>query len=418
MSKLRIVGGGLTGVLAAFEAHRLGCRDIELHERFDHLGGVALPRRAHGLELREGCVYFGPQGDPIRTLLETHGMVFEDFENRFGSVSPAAGGDFVLTQDFGGPALATAEMTLAPTLGDSLADRLRAYPADIAEPLARYCHWHLGADLDEVHESAAVPLAINRVFPVGPKVAEVARRKRADPLYDELYAVPRSLWGRLTNLTASLPRDGFQGLFAACRRELERIGVTVNDTSLVSPRQAVAEHQPGEILVWAANPMTLFKAVGLQAPSLVKKSFATYVFKARYSGPLPFYVQNFTAEGAVFRLYLYENGGETLALAECVTEASDAELRREIHQLMWGFGGAALTVGELVHANVGPRWIYPSMDAMQKFAGLRARFAEIMGAAFVPGAWEPYAKGEKFAQVSAGLAAALEAPAARAASAA
>ncbi len=83
MTKVRIVGGGLTGILAAFEAHRLGCRDIELHERFDRLGGVALPREAHGLELREGCIYFGPRTDPIRRLLEWHGLAFEEFEHGF-----------------------------------------------------------------------------------------------------------------------------------------------------------------------------------------------------------------------------------------------------------------------------------------------------------------------------------------------
>jgi hypothetical protein len=38
-----------------------------------------------------------------------------------------------------------------------------------------------------------------------------------------------------------------------------------------------------------------------------------------------------------------------------------------------------------------------------------------MGSGFVPGAWEPYAKGEKFAQVSSGLTAALGTAASKAA---
>lgn len=411
MSRVRIVGGGLTGVLAAFEAHRLGCRDIVLHERFDALGGVALPRQAHGLELREGCIYFGPRGDPMRALLESHGLAFEDFENRFGSVSPAPGGDIAVTHDFGGPALPTGELALKPMTGDSLTGRLRAYPDDIGQALTRYCQWHLGgAWLDEVHESAVIPMAVNRVFPLGPEIAQIAARKRAEPLYDELYAVPRSLWGRLNNLTASLPRGGFGAMFAQARRALEGLGVAVHDTSLISPRQAMAERQPGETLVWAANPMPLFKTVGLEAPKLVKKSFATYIFKAKYAGPLPFYVQNFTATGSIFRVYLYESRGQTLALAECIQECGEAELRREIHRLMSGFGGASLSLAEQVGANVGPRWIYQSVDAMRKLTALRAAFGRSLGEAFVPGAWEPYAKAEKFAQVNAGLAAALDRP--------
>ncbi len=49
------------------------------------------------------------------------------------------------------------------------------------------------------------------------------------------------------------------------------------------------------------------------------------------------------------------------------------------------------------------------------FAELRAALAARLGPGFGPGAWEAYAKGEKFAQVEAGLRAALGIKAARAA---
>lgn len=405
--RVRIVGGGLTGILAALKAHDLGCREIDLHERFDDLGGVARPRQAEGLEVREGCIYFGPTGDAMRGLLEDHGVRFEDFDNRFGSVSPGRDHD-VATHDFGGPALATANALLTPPGGDSLRDRLAAYPEDISRDLTRYCEWHLGPALAEVHQSAAIPLAINRVFPLGPAIEDIAAGKRSDPLQDELYGIPRGLWGWRNNATASLPRDGFQAFFARCRSRLEQLGVRVHDTSLVSPRQLLSEPTPGEAVVWAANPMPLFKVAGLSAPSLIKKSFATYAFKASYGGPLPFYVQNFTARGAVFRLYLYETRGQAVVLAECVREADEAELRSEIARLMTDFDGASLSIGEQIGANVGPRWIYQSVDAMRKLTDLRAAFALTMGAAFIPGAWEPYAKAEKFSEVNAGLGAALE----------
>lgn len=82
MRRIKIVGGGMTGILAAMHAHRLGARQIELYERLDQLGGVAKPEMLGGLELREDCIYFGPSGNPIRNLLEDHGAVFTEFENR------------------------------------------------------------------------------------------------------------------------------------------------------------------------------------------------------------------------------------------------------------------------------------------------------------------------------------------------
>ena len=401
MSRVKIVGGGLTGILAAFQAHAMGATDIELHERFDNLGGVALPDVRNGLEMREGCIYFGPSTDPIRALLEAHGLEFQNFDNRFGSLSP---GDIYI-EDFGGPGFACADITLTAPVGPSLADRLDCYPAALRDPLVRYAHWHLGCDLSTVHESAATPLAINRSYPVGADLETLSQAKKTDPLANELLAIPRHLWGHTNNLQASLPVGGFPALLRGCRRALETIGVAIHERDLVSPRQALAEHT-GEILVWAANPTPLFKAAGVTVPRLLPKSFATYTFEARWTGALPFYVQNFTAEGSCFRVYIYESGGKTLLTAECVAEDGGDELSWDIHRLLKGFEGD-LTLGDLLAASIKPRWIYHTVDAIERLTQLRATLGERMGPAFVPGAWEPYAKGEKFVEMDGALAAAL-----------
>jgi hypothetical protein len=406
MSRVKIVGGGLTGILAAFEAHRLGVRDIQLYERFDQLGGVALPETRLGLEMREGCIYFGPKDDPIRTLLEAYGPTFEDFDNRFGSVSPDGAGGVTYVDDFGGPALPCHGIGLTPPAGPSLADRLNAYPPDLRDGLTRYARWHLGHDLKTVHGDAAIPMAINRVFPRGSNLADLAEIKRHDALADELYAIPRALWGRTANLTASLPKGGFTGLLRRCRLALEAIGVTLHDQTLVSPRQALTEHASGEVLVWAANPTPMFKAAGVATPKLLPKSFSTHVFAAAWTGARPFYVQNFTAEGACFRIYIYESAGQTLLTAECVRESPLTELRQEIHHLLRGFEGE-LVLGDVLSTSIKPRWVYHSLEALQGLAQLRLALADRMGDAFVAGAWEPYAKGQKFAEVNAGLARAL-----------
>jgi len=405
MTRLTIVGGGLTGVLAAFQAHDLGCRDITLHERFDQLGGVAAPQRAYGAELRHACIYLGPPGDRVRSLLEAHGLAFDDFENHYGSVSLGADGGQVAASAFGGPVIPAREIGLKPVLGDSLAARIAAYPDDVAAVLTRYARWHLGFPLEEVHESAATPLGFARIFPSGVDLTALATAKRLDPLYDDLYALTRQAGGVIQNTLASEPRGGFAQMFAEARRALERLGVKVVDTSLVSPRQALAEHEPGRVLVWAANPTPLFKAAGLETPKLVKKTFATYIFKARWNGPVPFFAHNFTSQGGIFRLYFYRSGGETLLTAECVAERGDHELRGDIAQMAAAFdGGASLRLGELIAVNVAPRWIYHSVDAIRKLKGLRAVLEDRMSAGFVAGAWEPYAKTAKFDEVNAALA--------------
>jgi hypothetical protein len=413
MSRVTIVGGGLTGILAAFQAHRLGATGIELYERFDQLGGVALPVVSEGRELREGCIYFGPKGDPIRSLLQAHGVTFQDFDNRFGSMSPGEG-EPVYVEDFGGPAIPASDIGLRPMRGSSLGDRLACYPDELAIPLARYVRWHLGCNPQLLHESAAVPLAINRVFPMGADIEALAEAKRTDALANELLAIPRSSWSYKSNVQASLPVGGFTGLLVQCREALQSIGVEINERQLVSPRAAIAGHRRDEVLVWAANPTPLFKAVGLSTPKLPPKRFATYIYEARWTGPLPFYVQNFTATGSCFRVYVYESAGKVMLTAECVAECAGDDLASEIHRMLQGFEGE-LTVGDLLCKSVKPRWIYHSVDTMEQMSKLRSELAARTGPGFVPGAWEPYAKGEKFNEVGAALAAALGIAAVRAA---
>lgn len=413
MTRVKIVGGGLTGILAAFQAHRLGATHIELHERLDRLGGVAVPAVRDGRELREGCIYFGPQGDPIRSLLEAHGVRFAEFANRFGSVSRGPSTP-IYVEDFGGPAIPTAEIDLTPSRGASLGDRLACYPDALAIPLARYARWHLGCNPSLMHESAAVPLAINRVFPMDADLSALAEAKRLDTLANELLAIPRSLWGYTSNSQASLPIGGFTGLLRQCREALEAIGVSINERHTVSPRQAFAEHRSGEVLVWAANPTPLFKVMGLATPKFLPKRFATYIFEANWTGPLPFYVQNFTAEGSCFRVYIYESAGKTLLTAECVVEDAGNTLGTDIGRMLEGFDGK-LTIGELLVTSVKPRWIYHTVETIDRLKDLRSALAARMGTDFVAGAWEAYAKGEKFAEVECALQAALGVKAVRAA---
>ena len=380
MTKVRIVGGGLAGVLAALEAHRLGARRIEIHERLGEVGGALAPKVSHGVELRDRWTVFGGREDPARRLLEWHGVRFDDVALTCGSLNPCPRGGASAAKGFAGPVMTARDPSFGRLTGDTMADRLRVYPDDVRTQLARYCRWRLGVWLDEAHASAALPLNIDQVRFAG------TRAEEAPPL-------------------AALPKDGFTGLFAQAARALEQLGVEVRLQSLVTPKEAI--DSTDGITVWAAAPAPLFSALGKSPPRLISDLTASYVFETRGGPPAPLLVQNYTARGAIYRLSLYPSRGETMLLAECVEEVSDTDLRREIHELLGEFGGDTLKLGDTRAVFVQTRWDTPSMDSVRKLANLRSALAEARGPTFVAGAWEAVDPAERFRRLSRGLAGAL-----------
>ncbi len=408
MSRVRIIGGGLSGILAAFEAHRLGARDIELHERFAQLGGSALPAERHGVELRERHIAFGAKDDPVRRRLEANGIEFAEYENAFGSVSPAETGPPVYASGFAGPALPCERLVVGPLAGSRLSDRIAAYPGELRAPLERYLRWRLGPAADDAHAGAAGALGLSHVLPLGADTAALAAARRADPRIDGYFAMP---WPGGETAVASTPAGGFGAFFRRCHRALRQIGVRIHENSYLAPRQVLAEHRPGDVLVWAAGPAALFKLVDAPAPRLLETNHAAYVFAGRWTGPRPFRIENFTAEGACIRVHAYQSGDRVLIAAECVAETGATDLRYEVHRLFHGFEGD-LALGELLSAAVKPRWTHQTVAAVTALRDLRVLLAQRFGPSLVTNGWEHPDVAGRHAHLSGALAGLL-APGAR-----
>jgi hypothetical protein len=376
--RVRIVGGGLTGILAAFEAHRLGWRDIVLQERFEALGGSARPKVIRGREMRDRPVDFS---DPIARTLTAHGASFDIVGSRFGSLSMGADGHRIFTWDFAGPAIDCPGGKVGKPADHSLAARLSAYPPVIAVTLEAYVRWRLETDPALIHADAALSLAIDRVFPATADLSALADARASDPWAHALYGVPSNLAGEAAPSTASLPTGGFAKLFDGLHQALIQLGVKVKLNQLVSPGELMV--RGGEAVVWAADPTSLFKPMGLAPPARLEKSVFTYVFEADgFDGSCPVQVNNFTAQGAVSRAHLYGSGGATLVTAECVREADFKTLPTELRTLLSGFG--RLKLGPMIHSDVRPHPI-PSLAAIESLALLRNQLTARFGDRFVLG---------------------------------
>ena len=381
MARVRIIGGGLTGILAAFEAHRLGAREIVLEDALDRLGGWSLPRVSHGVELRDGEFAFGPAQDPIRQALEWRGVAFDEADLHDGAISPSPTGPRASWGE--GPVLpAEVSAPAAATQAETLNDILRAYPRSAADPLASYCQWRLGVWLDQVHASAAPALGLHKV-----RLAPVGDTATAN------VSTPRR---------GAVPRDGLNGLFASASRALARLGVEIRLHSLVSPREAAQGCAEDETVVWAADPLPLFDLAAQKAPKprLIGERVASYVFRARLEAPLPLTVRNYTGEGKVSTLRVYESRGETLVSVECVDEVGDECLRAEVLRLLAPFARRPMILDACVLTNMRTRFACPSVEAVQRLSRLEAELAHRFKGRFIVAGWESADAGARIADLT------------------
>ncbi len=396
MSRVRIIGGGLTGILAAFEAHRLGVRDIVLEDALDRLGGWSLPRVSHGLELRDGAFAFGPSHDPIRQALEWRGMAFDEVDLHFGAISPSLNGPSASWGE--GPVLAAGGLSLVSNQAPaSIQDILRGYPRAVADPLAQYCQWRLGAWLDQVHASAAPALGLDQV-----RLAPVGQ----DPAGN--ISAPRR---------GAVPRNGLDGLFASASRALAGLGVEIRLHCLVSPREVAHTRAADELVVWAADPLPLFDlASGRgQRPRMTGERVASYVFRARLEAPMPLTVRNFTGEGKVSAVRVYQSRWETLVSVECVDEAGDEALRAEVLRLLSPFARRPMILDACLLSSMRTRFTCPSVEAVQKLAKLEAELDTAHQGGFIVAGWEPADLGARFSSLARQMAVRLQRAGARAA---
>ncbi|MEM9964409.1 MAG: NAD(P)-binding protein [Asticcacaulis sp.] len=402
MTCLNIIGGGLSGLSAALKAHDTGFETIRIHERTDHIGGIAHSRLIDGHEIRTGAVYFRDDPDPQVQLFKDHGLKFERFESHYGALSEPVKGRNYFQPDFGGPVLhiGTDGLTLSALSGPDLQARLEQYPASLAERLKAIARWHLGGDISLISSEAATPMGLNRIIPEGADLNTLIALKSAQPVYDELYGIARTDWSYNHNRHAQLPEGGFHTLFSSLENRLHALGVMIAYKSAFTPDRAAEAIEQGEQIYWSANPTPLFVHMQLPLPKLVRKDFHVHVFTAEYALNAPYYIHNQTAEGAVFRLYAYPTETGAMVTLECVQAASENELRSEVSRLCHLSMISDLRLGATVHSERQARWIFHAPETVDAIHHLREKLNQRYGNHFISGAWELYTRGEKYAHIA------------------
>lgn len=310
MSEISIVGGGITGLAAAYLANK----SVNVFEASKNMGGILRDLNCEGHSFFSGCQYFN--GESSWLLQMGLDETLYEFDHIYASYTDLFGKK-TISDSFAGPVYEGLDLNYGNSelfCGTSVADRCDLYPLEISNPLKEWFKY-IGVDLDITHHSAVTGFQASRIYILGQEEKTIELKEK-NALADMIYGLPRNVLG-LSPIKSFLPQKGFNNLFddflvKTQKRNIKfQKNLTVNceilDNRLVlKTKRGVFEP---ELVIWTADPTKLVsKAFGAKLDSQ-KFSAEVLVGYLDASVDSPFYIQVYSVESRVIRIYLYNIEG-------------------------------------------------------------------------------------------------------------
>lgn len=394
--RIAIAGGGITGCLTALYARTLGA-EVTVYESSAELGGVLRDIDIDGQKFFNGCQYL-EDGLEDALIPALYSQLYR-FSHEYGSYTRLQEDIPRIIDDCAQPALGGhATLELAATIHGTAAERLRAY----GSPGAQIRQWASGfGQLESLDWRCLVPMQLSRVY--FPDDAEALQSKAADPVADQLLAIPRRKRCPGAEVeSALLPAAGFSAFFAIMDQLMRSSGIEVQlnaplkirmegDSPKLYVRQSIQRYDK---LVWASNPVPLLDAVTgvrLQTPGVPMQLVMGYFEAAPWSKP--YYWQIFDKESPVVRIYLYQLGGRACFSVEAFDRPVD-DWASALAPLFDQLG-----LGWTFHISSTERQKRHVNFSREEYALIESLSPRLAARDIIPGGWNRYGRKQKMAVI-------------------
>jgi hypothetical protein len=311
LNNIKIVGAGSLGLIFAGKIIDK-FNKIEIFELSNHLGGVTRDfYNSTGSIFFAGCQYLQSSYLPFWALDSDQ---LRKFEHHYASLTEQ-NEVWNYKLDFAGPAFEIGELPQYSNNIDrfTLDDRLTRYPKEISQILKQHVKKFIPAGSNLLHMSSLVSLGITRVASLS-NDAELAQLKQKNNLIDELYGVSRDILG-VEFEVSYLPKFGFSKFWSNYVIDLEsECQVTINYNSRLD-KKSIDINALGDttaIKAWCADPRQMIQLATsekLDSLSYIIHSYGVNLDSYR-GQKLPFYINIFSANHPLTRLYFYELDSE------------------------------------------------------------------------------------------------------------
>lgn len=396
--KLTIVGGGITGVVTAILAKQKGF-DVSLYEASNALGGILKDINYDNDWFFNNTQYLNMSGICYKAISKCLNTNLEVFTHEYCSITEVDGSSCFF-KDFAQPVF-TSEPPLIEVeeLPDTIDKRLSLY-GDESYFLKAFADRF--GDLSNLCSSNLSIMQLSRVL-YSNSFEEVQATKKSNKVANELFGLPRGFISPLRpKEKAILPKNGYDKLFHNLSEFLRTNHVDIHLNSPVSRTKFTNSNElevysrkskiASDYIVWCANPISLLnETMSYKLSSPVTKAYCAVGICHYVEGLKPIYVQVFSLETSVLRIFLYNDGLSTKITIEGLEEyREDLEIASRVNcYLSKNFNTC---IKSELHFEKQKRYVLLNQEDKAFMSKFREKFSR---SNVISGSWEIYGRDQK-----------------------
>jgi hypothetical protein len=306
---LTIVGGGSTGLITLSVLAKKGL-NCKVYEATDRIGGILRDVSSQNSHYFSGCQYLDTNNDWFDSLPDQDLL---GFNQSYASFTDLFGMDSI-SREFSGPVYDghVPPLGIDLDLQNSAHDKIMGYPSVVREGLLSWLTM-LGVNPRYFHTSSLKPLGASRIH-FRSHEEKVKSLRAENHLFSEYFGIPFANHGIM--LPAVIPRFGysryFDDHFGVKYREsiakLTPVQIKYESGAFILKSNKAPEIESEKIL-WSGNPNPIFRALGMDALDSFNFKCQLICGEVKHWDQEPFYVQVFSKNSKVLRIFLYEMNG-------------------------------------------------------------------------------------------------------------
>jgi len=408
-----IVGGGISACALATYLSEKHTGKISIYESSSSIGGVLKDLIFDDKIYFNGVQYIEDNTSWINILKKKkeiyNNLIF--FEDKNASYTNF-NGEEILSKDFPCPIFNTkVKLENLPKIEkfSSLKDRLGLYPKEISENLESWVN-KFGINCNLLsNQCAENGLMIVRVLPSQNNSVDLLNLKKKDKTFDTLYGLPRKTL-KLPSVKVIVPKYGYNDFFLKLKEYLVSKKTSFNAKAIIKSSwnkkkltiKNLTKPIQSQNVIWTANPTDLIKNFNSKKMDSYPVMIKTFTGDLNIKLKDFFYVNVFSHELDIFRMYIYNINNQPKITLECFDKINGIEDSiNKIEEIFNKFGyKLKLDTIKKFHYKRQKKYFLVSVQDKKI---LQDFYDEVKDSNLTPGAWDIYHREKKINSILSNL---------------